>query len=663
MSRPRVVLTTRELFPFGGGGIGVYVALMARTLAPIADVTIVAASWFREEYEERRSRSDPDVEYGGADVLFAEVPEGEEFDQFDSHMHVYSHRVLECIRTKFGARGPDLIEFPDYLGEGFVATEARRTGDPFLADTTIALRFHTSAEMCEVLNGHLELPYERRFSRELERRTLREADVVLVAGGDILESYRRFYGIELPPARTIRHPLEGRVPVAGTAVPDGPLRILYAGRCERRKGVQDLCDALLAIPGDWHLTLLGADTPTAPLARSMRRTLELRVDGDPRVDLVEATGRADLPARMAEHDVVAMPSRWECWPYIALEAMAAGVPLVAPAVGGLTELVRPGVSGWHASGVGRHALHDVLEPLVRDPGRARALRHGPGMAEHLDALVDAEQIRSDYLALLAERRTSPTPTPATITGRHPRAEPPPLVSVVIPYHGMSRWVEDTVASVDAQDYERIETIVVNDGSFAPEDVVLASLSTRYPIRVISQENRGLGAARNAGIVFARGRYILPLDADNLLDPSFVRRSILALERDPDLAYVTAWNRFVDEDGTPLDPPHNGYRPIGNWSALVGERNVAGDGTAVVRREVFRRHAYSEDLTSFEDWAFYRELARAGRTGRVIPEVLWSYRIRHDSMLRSVGLAHEERLAGEMEALIKEREVTWMSASD
>jgi glycosyltransferase involved in cell wall biosynthesis len=237
------------------------------------------------------------------------------------------------------------------------------------------------------------------------------------------------------------------------------------------------------------------------------------------------------------------------------------------------------------------------------------------------------------------------------------------VSVVIPYYRMHRFVAETVRSVLHQTYPRIEVIVVNDGSFEPADVVLAELARRHPLRVLSQANRGLSGARNFGIAQTRGRYVLPLDADNVLEPTFVERCVALLEADDELAYVTAWNRYVDEQGVPFAAPNEGYRPVGNWTPIVEERNVAGDGTAVLRRSVFDRHRFSEDLTSYEDWALYRELHRAGRHGHVIPEMLWRYRVREDSMLREVGLRHDARLAGEMEAHIREKEMEWVSRND
>jgi glycosyltransferase involved in cell wall biosynthesis len=658
MTRPRIVLASRELFPFGGGGIGAYVAQLARVLAPVADVTIATADWYRDEHDVLAARGDGRVDYGGARLLFVDVPEVEEHGDFVSHMHIYSHRLLERLRAEFGEEGPDLIECSDYLGEGFVISEARRGGDPFLRNTLLAARLHTSAEMCEVLNGYLDRSFDRRISRELERRVLRDSDVLVQSGGDILPTYERYYdGMALAPAVQIRYPLDRIQHAALPPAPaEGPLRLIFVGRSERRKGVQDLVDALTGLTADWRLTILGLDTPTGPLGTSMRRLLELQAAGDPRIEFHEGVTRAEVPSLMAEHDAVVLPSHWECRPNVALEAMSAGMPVIAPPVGGYTEMVVPGVTGLLTKAPGVLPLMDTLAPLIVDPGAFRAQRDVDAIRAHALALSDPDEIRSGYLEL-CER-------PRALRGRRPRpaTEPPPLVSVVIPYYGLSRFVEETVASVFAQTYGRLEVIVVNDGSFELEDVVLAELATRYPLQVASQANGGLSAARNFGIALSRGRYVLPLDADNVLEPEFVARCVELLETDDDLSFVTSWNRYVEEDGTPFAPPHDGYRPVGNWTPMVHERNLAGDGTAVFRRRVFHHHRFSEHLTSYEDWALYRELHQAGRYGHVIPEMLWRYRVRDESMLREVGLPREEWLRAELDAVIREQEVVWTSTN-
>lgn len=247
--------------------------------------------------------------------------------------------------------------------------------------------------------------------------------------------------------------------------------------------------------------------------------------------------------------------------------------------------------------------------------------------------------------------------------RHSRARSRrPLVSVIVPYFRLDQFVSETVTSVLRQSYRPIEVIVVNDGSFRANDRVLQELSQLPGVRVAHKPNGGLGSARNFGVMLSRGEYILPLDADNLVEPEMIEWCVDVLEADPDLAFVSTWSKYVDEQNEELGVGV-GYSPIGNQARWTERGNVAADAASVVRRSVFELgHRYSEELTSYEDWFFYRELRRAGRIGHVIPERLVRYRVRADSMLRTDGEEHLASLERTMDSLMIEGSMQWTCPS-
>jgi glycogen(starch) synthase len=268
-----------------------------------------------------------------------------------------------------------------------------------------------------------------------------------------------------------------------------------------------------------------------------------------------------------------------------------------------------------------------------------------------EELTDAAALVEGYRAL-ADRRPA----------RPAAARRDSLVSIVIPYFRLERYVRETVASAAAQTHSAIEIVIVNDGSLRDEDRVVYELADELGARVVTQVNSGLGAARNTGISQSRGHYVLPLDADDVIAPDFVARCVHALERDPELAYVTSWVEYVDPGGHPLSDADGGYVPFGNWTDLVERNNLAGTCTAVVRRRLFELgFAYSTDLTSYEDWLLYLELYRAGHHGAVIPERLIRYRVRDESMMRTVGAPRLPRLYDELRAHLREHEIGWTGA--
>ena len=656
----RVALVSREVYPLSGGGIGAFVSAAARLLSRIAEVTILTTSSWQPVYERMVRERDGRLPPEQVRVAFVDEPAVEDMRGWYDVVQCYGKRVLERLRELYPDGGPEVIEFPDYLGEGFVTLQAAQALDRSLRDSCICVRLHSTREICVILNAHYRRDFASQTQFEMERYALAHADRLIWQGGDVLETYRRFYGTgALAPAVRIRYPYAG-----ATAGPDAdrnyepgtPLAILYAGRLERRKGVSNLIRAARGLDrDDFRLTLLGGDTSTGPLGVSMRDALELAIADDGRFELADQVDRRAVAGVIREHDVVVVPSLWECWPYTALEALHLNRPVLGTPVGGLVEIVRPGVSGWLAEDSDSGALQRALDALPARRGELESIVRSQGPREPARELCDEGEILDRYQELA---RLAPRARRVVGGGSRPR----PLVSAVVPYYRSSRFVADTVRSLLEQSYPRLEIVLVNDGSFEDEDWVLAELAAGAPVVVVSQMNGGLGAARNFGISQCRGRYVFPLDADNLAHPEFVQRCVEILEHRPEVAYVTSWSRFIEVDGTPLPSPL-GYQPLGNHSALVSRDNVAGDAAAVIRRGIFDAgFRYSEELTSFEDWHFYRELAAAGRYGAVIPQRLLHYRVHEESMQFRIAQPRRPRLEGEIRALLRENAVRWKSSS-
>lgn len=650
------------------------VAGACAALAGHAEVTVVTSSTHRAAYRRLEAAGAP-ILPDGVRLAFVEEPDEDDVGSYYGGFHLYSARVWEVLRDLYPERGPDLIEFPDFMAEGLVTIQARRAHDPILRDTQVCLRLHTSAEMCSVLNGHLDDSFQTEMVVAAERYALRHADRLIAPGAGVRDTYARFYG-DRPGALA---PFAEARPI----VPDGPfgppsppppgdeIRLLFLSRFERRKGPHQLVRALTGLARDgWRLTMVGGDTDTAPLGTSFRATLELAAGADSRIEILDELPRDRLGELIDRHHVVVVPSLWECWASVALEALARNRPVLATPVGGLPEMMlETEGAGWLTAGTSSEELAAAVERLLEDPAQIAAAIADEGPLRAARRLTDPDEFLARYRAL-ATPESSPRPRPDAAPPPKPGAAPPPrrnvaaspLVSVVIPYFGLDRFVEDAVGSVFEQDYERIEVVVVNDGSWRPEDAVIDELADRFPIRVLAQRNSGLSRARNAGILQSRGSYVLPLDADNMLCPTFVSRCVALLEVETAAAFATTWSQSISEDGRHFQPPDEGIQPIGNSSPAVLENNVAGDATAVLRREIFDDgFRYSPELASYEDWQLYRELHSAGRFGLVIPERLLVYRLRADSMVREVGLVHHGRLYAEMCAHLREKEVAWQTS--
>jgi glycosyltransferase involved in cell wall biosynthesis len=206
----------------------------------------------------------------------------------------------------------------------------------------------------------------------------------------------------------------------------------------------------------------------------------------------------------------------------------------------------------------------------------------------------------------------------------------PRISVIIPCYNHGRYLPEAVASVVAQTYTDWEVIIVDDGSTDDSAAVAEQLIARYPqhpIRLLRQTNQGLSASRNNAICHARGTYILPLDADDQIEPDMLATTLALLERRPEVGFVYTDVRMFGEENR-------------IWSGGPYSLDKLRFDNPMVPITLFRKHAWEvtggfrSDLypQGYEDWDFWLSLAAAGWQGEHIARPLVRYRRSNGSML-------------------------------
>jgi glycosyltransferase involved in cell wall biosynthesis/GT2 family glycosyltransferase len=643
----RICLVSRELAPYAGGGIGTYVALMARALVESGHEVHVL------------TQAHPDLPPRNSDGVWLHAVALHEGlaarDVFPYFPQRYAMAVLESLQRLDAERPFELIEFAEFYGEGAHALRAKRTVGAF-AKSVLAVRLHTPSVLVRELNGVARLEGEAAVIDVMERQSLEDADLVLSPTSSLLALARERFGPFRHEA-VVPHPFRAEWAAdlghAKAQLP-GRQRILYFGRLERRKGVQLLIPALEGLVRrglDVELVLLGADTPTGPAETSMRRQLE-RLAGPAllrRVRFEPPRGRAELGAAIAEVTVCCFPSVWENFPNVCLEAMAVGRPVVASGAGGMGELIEDGRSGLLFPGGDVAGLEGALARVLENPALSTELVSGA--RARLATYCDPAQI----IRTLEE---AIPPVPSVSAGRGTDgASRSPRVSVIVPFFNLASTLPETLASIDAQTFRDLEVIVVDDGSTEPASVQLIErLEREGRVRVVRKRNGGLSSARNAGLREARGELVLPLDADDLIAPTFLEKTLRVLEAEPSLAWCTSFVEFFSGSKPAFA---GGWIPLGHAPELMLVENLAGSCTALFRRERLEEiGGYDESLPSFEDWDAYCSLVERGHRGLVVPEFLFRYRIREGSLAHA--MAPETRHA--LRARIIEKHPKLMTAT-
>lgn len=208
----------------------------------------------------------------------------------------------------------------------------------------------------------------------------------------------------------------------------------------------------------------------------------------------------------------------------------------------------------------------------------------------------------------------------------------PRVTIVIPAFNARKWIVEAIESARAQTYKSCEIIVVDDGSTDGTDDLLAE---RYGagIQRVRQENRGLAAARNAGLARATGAYVQFLDADDLLLPAKIAAQVAALEGRPE--FDVAYSDFAFFADDPARPSPSGFEnrfASGEVLRSLLEDNFIVVHAALSRTEAVRRiGGFDERFRACEDYDLWLRLAAAGSRFLHTPGVPALYRRTPGSM--------------------------------
>jgi glycosyltransferase involved in cell wall biosynthesis len=182
----------------------------------------------------------------------------------------------------------------------------------------------------------------------------------------------------------------------------------------------------------------------------------------------------------------------------------------------------------------------------------------------------------------------------------------PLVSVVIPCYNSARYLAETIESVLAQTYARVEVIVIDDGSTDATHKIAQS----YPVRYVYQTNRGISAARNTGVAHSRGEYIQFLDHDDRLLPNAIEVGVRFLEKQPECAMAVGEHRYIQADGTEIGCSSKHTLGRDHYQELLKHNFIETPCSVLHRRSALELTGlFDEKVQGAEDYELYLRTAR------------------------------------------------------
>ena len=195
------------------------------------------------------------------------------------------------------------------------------------------------------------------------------------------------------------------------------------------------------------------------------------------------------------------------------------------------------------------------------------------------------------------------------------------VSIIITCYNKEKYVKETIESALNQTYKNLEIVCIDDASTDNSRNILKELKLKYNNIILLEENKNIGVvrARNKAIEIANGEYILPLDADDIIEPTYVSKAVDILDKNPQIGIVYCKAKFFGIKNE-------------NWNLPIFDKNKILFGNIIFCTALYRKNdfyklgKYKEYMENgYEDWDLWLSFVENNFEVHQIPEVLFYYR--------------------------------------
>lgn len=196
-----------------------------------------------------------------------------------------------------------------------------------------------------------------------------------------------------------------------------------------------------------------------------------------------------------------------------------------------------------------------------------------------------------------------------------------LVSVIMPCYNDGRYIQEAIESVKKQTYSKWEIIIIDDGSDDEETVKIISEIDDDRITVLHTEHLRPAGARNFGIQNAKGKYILPVDSDDVIDKTYMEKAVDIIESNSQIGVVYCQAELFGEQQGRWDLPDYCFEKM-----LLD--NIVFVSALFYKEDWKRVGGFSTTMAvGMEDYDFWLSIMALGREIFQISEVLFYYRIK------------------------------------
>lgn len=232
-----------------------------------------------------------------------------------------------------------------------------------------------------------------------------------------------------------------------------------------------------------------------------------------------------------------------------------------------------------------------------------------------------------------------------------------LVSVILPAYNVANYLDDCLESIISQTYTNMEIIIVDDGS--TDDTAKKAddwLSKDGRIRVIHRQNGGLSAARNTGLHYAQGEFIIFIDPDDCIDKNLISKCMELLS-DGSVSLVHYGYRLINENGVLCgknfpDMLTNAEKLM---PTILSDKIPSHSWQFLCRKELYSDIRFPEGRKAEDLATTYKIVAKAKKCA-ILPDCLYEYRVRSNSILGELTSDHSKAIKYYEDELLAFREI-------
>lgn len=634
-------LLTSEYPPFFGGGISTYCLHTATMLTEKGyDVSVFVNDPSVKEIAISEKDSIRIIRFS---------PSSTKESLYLGHVTSISYEFAQIVKLFIEKEGkPDIIESQEYLGIAYYLLQFKKLCYSWCENVPVIITMHSPSFLYMEYNHISEYRYPNYWICEMERFCLQAADYIISPSNYMVTELNKRFKLGHHNISVIPNPFRF-VKSQSAVVPQKGGEIIFLGKLTAQKGAFQLLNYFKQL---WDtgfnrsLSLIGEqDIVYHPEGKMMgdiiRRDYRKFIDTG-LLKLENKITPSQISNRLKAAEVVILPSNNDNLPYVVAEMMSLGKIVLASKQGGHSEVINESVNGF----IFDHSIPDTFSQQLN---KVLKLEENVITEISKNAIVKIENYfnyscvfekKEAVIKKLIENKSDKITEfpyinkPLQKLAYSPESKNSKL-SIVIPYYNLGLYLEDTIQSIRNSTYTDKEIIIVNDGSTDGHSLnVLNKFRDQAGIKVIDTINNGIAQARNIGIENATGNYIAFLDADDLVRQEYYSKGISVLEKYKNVHFVGSWIQYFG-DSNHIWPAFNPEPPI------ILYHNLVNSSSLIYKKESLLLHGLNDDNMLFQGWEDYESVVSMIANdlyGVVLPETLFLYRIRKDSMIRHLSKA-------------------------